>query len=536
MTPAPRVSVVVTTYDQARFLGEALASVARQTVPAAEVVVVDDGSSDDPGSVVAGRPGVRLVRRPNGGPAAARNTGLRETHEPYVLFLDADDLLTPFAIEAGLRCFEQHPEAGFVYGAHRVTDGSGRPTGPRLYAPAVGDPRAAMLRINVIAMHGAVLYRRDLLEEVGGFDEDLRRCEDYDLYLRLLQRRPMASHPVETALYRRHGGNATDDVREVLRAALRVHGRYRPGAADGGERRRAWREGRRTWREVYARIAAGAEGTRGGSQLRKGIAAARVAPVTTLGLAARTGAQRAAGRAPARAAQLLTGRPRGVGRVRLGDLDRVRPVSREFGYDRGTPVDRHYIEKFLERHGRDVAGRVLEVGDAAYSERFGGDRVAVQDVLHVHAGNPAATIVGDLGDPGVLPPGAFDCIVLTQTMHLVYDLRAAARQLAAALRPGGVLLVTVPGISPVDRDEWGAHWYWSLTPQALTRLLTERFAPELVSVEGFGNVYAATTFLQGLALEEVDRAKLDVADPAFPVVVAARAQRSRWAPVTGGTR
>ncbi len=216
-------------------------------------------------------------------------------------------------------------------------------------------------------------------------------------------------------------------------------------------------------------------------------------------------------------------RRRRHGAVDLGDLTSTEPISRDFGFSRGLPIDRYYVAGFLAEHSADIRGRVLEVGDAEYSERFGGAAITEQDVLHVHPGHPGATIVGDLSQPGVLPHAAFDCIVLTQTLHLVYDLPAAAAALRRALAPGGVLLLTVPGISQVDRGEWGASWFWSLTPAAVRMLLGDAFGPGQVHVAAHGNVYAATTFLQGLALGEVDTHKLDVHDEAYPVIVTARA-------------
>jgi SAM-dependent methyltransferase len=207
-------------------------------------------------------------------------------------------------------------------------------------------------------------------------------------------------------------------------------------------------------------------------------------------------------------------------------LDRPYPVSRDFGFDRGLPIDRFYIEQFLHARRGDVHGRVLEVGDAAYSVRFGGTRVDRQDVLHVHAGNPAATIVGDLSTPGTLPRSAFDCIVLTQTLQFIFDMAAAVRELHAALKPGGVLLLTVPGISQIDRGEWSEQCFWALTPAAVRRLLGEVFYEEAITVESHGNVFAATAFLQGLALAEVDQVKLDVHDDAYPVIVTAHA--TKW--------
>lgn len=215
-----------------------------------------------------------------------------------------------------------------------------------------------------------------------------------------------------------------------------------------------------------------------------------------------------------------------LGKVSLGDLATTRPISADFGWDRGTPVDRYYIEGFLQRSRADIAGNVLEVGETLYSRKFG-TGITKQDVLHVHSGNSEATIVGDLSVVGVLPEAAFDCIILTQTLHLIYDMRAAIAQLHGALKPGGVLLATSPGISQIDRGEWGEQWYWSLTAASAKLLLAEEFRPECIEVSAFGNVYAATTYLQGLSMSEVDAAKLDIADPAYPVIITMRARRSR---------
>jgi SAM-dependent methyltransferase len=116
--------------------------------------------------------------------------------------------------------------------------------------------------------------------------------------------------------------------------------------------------------------------------------------------------------------------------------------------------------------------------------------------------------------------------VLTQTLHFVFDMRAAVATLHQALKPGGVLLTTTPGISPVDRGEWGKTWYWSLTAPAVRALLSERFRLNDIAVEAHGNVFAATAFLYGLALEELKQADLDVNDESFPVIVAARAVKA----------
>ena len=128
-----------------------------------------------------------------------------------------------------------------------------------------------------------------------------------------------------------------------------------------------------------------------------------------------------------------------LGTVQFSQLASTTPVSLDFGWDRGTPVDRYYIEQFLQARAADIRGRVLEIGDDAYSARFGGPRITKQDILHLNAGSAKATIVGDLSKPGVLPENTFDCILLTQTLQLIFDLPQAANRLYSALRPGGIL-------------------------------------------------------------------------------------------------
>jgi SAM-dependent methyltransferase len=201
---------------------------------------------------------------------------------------------------------------------------------------------------------------------------------------------------------------------------------------------------------------------------------------------------------------------------------RATPLCRDFGGTRGKPIDRHFIENFLASHAADIRGRVLEVEDDSYSRRFGGERVTRQDILHIH-GNARSTIVGDLTKPGVLPQASFDCVIATQTLHLIFDMTAAVEQIHRSLKPGGVALITVPGITPVDAGEWKDSWYWSLTEKALQRLLCGPFDPDNVTVGTYGNLYAATSFLLGASVQEASRAKLERLDPAYPVTIAARA-------------
>lgn len=206
---------------------------------------------------------------------------------------------------------------------------------------------------------------------------------------------------------------------------------------------------------------------------------------------------------------------------------RTQPISRVFGFDRGQPIDRYYIEKFLALHAHRIAGRILEVGDRTYTRRFGDARVVVSDVLNL-CPSPGTTIVADLTNGDAIPDATFDCFICTQTLPFVTDVRAALRHTFRILRPGGTLLLTVPGISQVSRydaDRWGD--YWRFTPQAVQLLLDEQFGPAAVRVFTFGNLRAAIGLLEGLATHELPPRILDVVDEDYPVIAAACATKGR---------
>jgi len=208
----------------------------------------------------------------------------------------------------------------------------------------------------------------------------------------------------------------------------------------------------------------------------------------------------------------------------LGDLRRITPIDSGFGLGRGKPVDRHYIEDFLCRHAGDIRGRVLEVGEDAYTVEYGGARVTRSDILHADASNPRATLIADLADGSALPSDSFDCFICTQTLTYIYDVQRAVRTIHRILAPGGVLLTTVPGISqmsPYDRDRWGE--YWRFTAQSLGRLLGEPFGAGNVEVEAYGNVLASTAFLQGLCAGDLSTEELDHRDQRYQMLVAGRA-------------
>jgi SAM-dependent methyltransferase len=216
-----------------------------------------------------------------------------------------------------------------------------------------------------------------------------------------------------------------------------------------------------------------------------------------------------------------------VGRIDFGGLRRLQPVSREWGSERGQPVDRYYIERFLDARAADVRGHVLEVGTDKYTRGYGRGEVARSDVLHVSESHPGVTIVADLTRGEGVPTERFDCVILTQTLHLIFDVPAALATTHRALRPGGVLLATLPGISQISRydmDRWGD--FWRFTTCSARRLCEDAFPAGRVEVAAMGNVLSAVAFLHGIAAEELDPAELDHIDPDYELLITMRARKT----------
>ncbi len=203
------------------------------------------------------------------------------------------------------------------------------------------------------------------------------------------------------------------------------------------------------------------------------------------------------------------------------------PVSRQFGSERGRPIDRWYIERFLKANAADVRGRVLEVAEPTYTQWYGEGDVTSSDVLYAAEGNPEATLVGDLVSGSGLAEQNWDCFICTQTLQFIADTKAAVAGTRRLLAPGGVLLATVPGISQistVDDDAWGDWWRFN---ERGTRLLFEaEYGAENVTIERHGNVQAAAAFLYGMAAEDLETAELEREDPDYHMIICVRAVRA----------
>jgi glycosyltransferase involved in cell wall biosynthesis len=551
------VSVVIPCYNHGKYLPDAIDSVLSQKHKNVEIIVVDDGSTDCTKQMVenryAGVEEVKYVYQNNQGLSAARNTGIDNSTGDYFVFLDADDWLVGEALRINLRVMKKDPELAYVSGGHIIINERLGDSVTR-NEKVEGDYFQNLLQGNYIGMHGTVMYSGWIFDEFR-FDTHLRASEDYDMYLNITRKYPVKQHTEIIAAYRFHDSNMSGDIYKMYTSTLTVL-RKQHGALKNAIEKKCFNKGIGIWKKYYS------------AQLLLSIQHKPTWPITTLMLKEHFTAFRhhkisylkylkqkffmqtvksskmvkklVKKNTPVFLLKWYYNRALGrdytpyPGRTNKGDFQRVTPFNTDFGYQRGGPVDRYYIENFLMKSSDLIHGRVLEIGDNEYTLKYGGVRVLQSDILHVDEKNPKATFIGDLSDAPQLPDNSFDCIVLTQTLHLIYDFKGAIDTCWRILRPGGTLLLTVPGISHIDNDEWGKYWMWSFTSNSVRRLLYEGFRlnkdqknedPDIV-VNVHGNVLAATAFLYAMGVSELNRMELDYNDPQYQLIITARAVKA----------
>jgi glycosyltransferase involved in cell wall biosynthesis len=251
----PRVSIVIPYYnpyyDQPEFLAEAVSSAKHQTYPHVEIIVVDDGSTTSADSALRQVSDVLIVRTENRGVSAARNLGFQKSSGDFLIFLDHDDRLLPGAIEAHLQAFRQVREAGLSFGPTRIIDRAGKEIRPARVCRPRKDYFLMLLEGNPIGSPGASMMRRAALIEAGLFDESVSMGEDYDLYLRIARRVPLAQHMSCVLEYREHNANTSRDQERMLLSTMAILDRLEPLLTDAQRRRLP--HARRRWRHLFRR-------------------------------------------------------------------------------------------------------------------------------------------------------------------------------------------------------------------------------------------------------------------------------------------
>lgn len=537
----PAVSVVIIFLNAEQFIEEAIQSVFAQTYSDWELLLVDDGSDDESTRIAyqyaEAHPEcvcyLEHNSHQNRGMSASRNLGIQHAQGRYIAFLDADDVWLSHKLEQQVAILDSRPEVEMVYGLdeywyswtdhhegynHDFVHHLGVAPNVLIQPPTLLN-HFFLVQDAAIPGPGNILIRRETMDRVGGFEEIFRGpYEDEAFYAKICLNASVIAVNTCWEKVRQHPHSSTAMMSKAgqeystrlfflnwLSSYLNEQG------FNDSETLRALQRARWHYRYpfLYQLLLTPRVFFRKMSALLQRIARRTL---------------------PAPMRQWLWARWHGqdysppVGWVRFGNLRRLAPFSREFGFDRGQPIDRYYIEQFLAKHRADIHGHVLEVEDDLYTRQFGGDRVTKSDVLHVRDGEPKATIIADLTRAEHLPSETFDCIILTQTLQFIYDVRAALTTIHRILKPGGVVLATVPGISPIssyDMERWGQ--YWSFTRLSARRLFDEFFRPADLIVEMYGNVLTAAAFLYGLAAQEFESRELDDWDPDYEVLVTVRA-------------
>jgi glycosyltransferase involved in cell wall biosynthesis len=533
MNREPLVSVIMIFLDGERFIEEAVESVLAQTYTRWELLFVDDGSHD-----ASTRIARRYVQKfpeqmrylehaghANCGMSASRNLAIQQAHGEFIAFLDADDVWLQQKLERQVATLRAQPEAAMVYGptTEWFSWDERREDGQSDFIQDLGiTPNTLIAPAKLVSLtleqEGrsprtcSVLLRREAVQAVGEFVTGFRGLyEDKAFFTKLCLRYPVFAMNESHDRYRQHNKSS-------CKVAVRS-GQYHPAR----QRFLAWiteymLKERIADSEVWKAL------KRERSRYRNRVLR-RVRELLGAGIRA----MRKVVPPPLR--RWIGSKLRHeeycppVGWIFWGNLRRLKPFSANYGFERGQPVDRYYIERFLAAHAADIRGRVLEIGDNTYTRQFGRDAVTRSDVLHVSAGSPKATIVADLTKAEEIPSQTFDCLIIIQTLQFIYDTRAALRTAHRILKPGGILLATIPGLSQHGHDEWQDHWFWSFTTKSARRLFEEFFARDCIEVAAHGNVLVTTAFLQGIATGELRRTELDHHDPDYEMLITVRAKK-----------
>ncbi|MGQ3685780.1 MAG: glycosyltransferase family 2 protein [Candidatus Loosdrechtia sp.] len=545
----PLVSIIIPCYNQSDFLGEAIKSALHQTYNNIEIIVVDDGSSDRTREVALEFPDIRYIRQRNQGLSAARNTGIGQGRGHYMVFLDADDRLLPSAIESGLNCFRKHENCAFVFGTHTYIKSDGSPYRPaenfkaelncslaQLRKEGInGDHYCALLHGNYIGMHASVMYRRDILEFFGGFDTSLGACEDYDLYLRITKEHPICFHDDVVAEYRLHGANMTKNAEMMLRTTLSVLQSQRKK-----DYIKAYRSGKKFWIKYYGYYLIKQVMTQlcvSGKRihsLRGIITLLRYAPccidMSMLKYAKRIIRKIFNSLFPLSALRTMSNKQAACsyipppGHINFGDIRRLAPLSDDSDCKKDDSIDRYYIESFFANNASDIYGNVLEIGREDYALRFGKTEAKKIETLHLYDANSVVREnVINPSNADHVPSDAYDCIIVPQELQAIYEIKDALVTLHRILKPGGVLLATLPGISKKGKDEQSKRRLWSFTTLSARRLFEEVFPVFHLTVESFGNVLASVALMHGLKATDLKPEELVYNDPQYQILITVRA-------------
>jgi len=541
MDEKPLVTIIIPFLNAEKFFEEAVESVLAQTYTEWELILVDDGSTDNSTQIALEYKNkypdkisyLQHNQHMNRGISASRNLGIKHAKGKYLAMLDADDRWVENKLEQQVEIMEAYPDAGMVYGktkywyswTQKHTDSTRdhiidlNSSLDYLYKPPKLLTRV-LESITIPPPISNVMFKRGTVQHVGGFEEKFSEMYDSqtlpaklfinsDTFIadccwvskRQYQDENHKSEPKDN-----QGIEKELDYLRWLKSFISEK-EQNDQYLDKVLRDRIWRLENPSLYKLheYNRKYIGT--------IKKTLKpiVRRVIPISIR--------------------HYLLAKLRGalyrppLGWVHFGELRRLKPISSEWGEDRGLPIDRYYIESFLAKNMSDIRGNVVEVGGDYYTTKFGSAHIVNRDIICLEKGEiPRTTIAADLTNAPHIPSESFDCIIITQTLQLIYDVHSVIDTLHRILKPGGVVLATVSGISQTTDDEpWDRNWCWGFTSLSARKLFEEKFPAENLEVTGYGNVLVAASFLYGLAKEDLTKEELDFYDSRYEITISVRA-------------
>lgn len=481
MTSGVTAVVSVPTIDHS--LLETLDSLARQTTPLDAVVLVAETENERELSALRGicaAPGRQLRRQ--------FSAADLETSTLSILWVEAGEILAEGFLEQARSSLDARPAAGWV--TARLSRQWPTGAAERAVEPRSLDPGS--LLVDPWALPRVALYERAALEAHGCPDGSLGPLAQLDLWLRLIAARRAGELISEALVLRRPNGASRPATGDYLARFVQRHGGSLRGSAGilRGTQQHLQDE-TQVYRERLRRRDEALQAIRG---LESQIAERREAL-----------------------------RRHGMEGTVWGELRLAAPISRQWGEDRGAPIDRHYINRFVRAHHGDLRGAVLEVQEDDLSEAHGGGLIERIDIVDVESSNSRATVLADLRSAAHIPDSTYDCFVLTQTLHVIADMPAVLREAYRILKPGGVLLATLPAASRVCVEYGREGDFWRVTEAGARELFRPVFGERNVSVTPYGNLLTTIAFLHGLACHELGAHEFEAYDPWYPLLFGVRA-------------
>lgn len=521
------VSIIIPCHNSAKHLSECLESILMQEYRDYEVILVNDCSTDNTlqlaknYSLLDKRISVtHTSETEKTGASFARNKGFSLSKGKYIVYLDSDDIWLPGTLKKLVNLIEINNTAGWVIGnSLYFTDNR---YNSNSYYSSSYDFREGLydeysLILSFISkfyqtpVPGATIIKREVIEKIGGWENLFKKnYTDQALYAKILCiTKTFVTHDI-LLLYRQHEKSSTNTSikngelhkNEVKYFEWLIH--YLTNFEFKEKE------------EIinYAKIMKCKEDYYSSSAKSKTSLIQGIKKIimklfrkikTLLGIIKK---------------QLLKVIPKNIYRHFLHQ--RVKPHSEIFGYDRGTEIARFYIDKFIDENKNIIHGNCLEFQEPTYLLKFSDPSKIKINVIHQDDSNPMANFVADLTLPNTVPSNYFDCIICTHVLHVVFEKSKFISELERILKPGGYLIIAVPGISMCD---YAWNELWRFTELGVKLLLEQTFPKELVNVKGYGNSLVAAGEIRGLASEEFSLKELNYTDGRFSVEVCAIAQK-----------